>query len=328
MNEAATSLPEQCAALRTGVGFCDLSGRSQIELTGADRAKVLHGLCTNDIKRLQPGGGCEAFLTNVQGKVTGYVNVFCGADSLLLDTSPNLAQTIIPALDRYVIREDVTFADRSQELGVLLVSGSKAVGWLSERFDEQLPTNRIGIAFGTMDGIETQVRRMPYASHDCYFVCFPTSSVERITTLLVDAGAVRCECEAIEIARIEMGVPIYGQDVTEDNLPQEIARDEHAISFTKGCYLGQETVARIDALGHVNRLLKGLKFTGDTAPPAGTVIEVDGKRVAQVTSSCHSQHLKKPFALTYVSRLKSKAGTTFETDFGTAEVVELPVLEV
>ena len=97
-----SDLASQCHALRDGIGYCDLSGRTQIELVGADRAKVLHGLCTNDIKRLAPGDGCEAFLTNVQGKTTGYVNVFCTPSSLLLDTVPGLAAEIIPALDRYI----------------------------------------------------------------------------------------------------------------------------------------------------------------------------------------------------------------------------------
>lgn len=324
MNEATSSLSEQCHALRTGIGYCDLSGRSQIELTGTDRTKVLHGLCTNDIKRLQPGDGCEAFLTNVQGKITGFVNVFCTPDSLIIDTAAGLADKIIPALDRYVIREDVTFADHSTDVAILLVSGMQATAWLEERLSVAVPTGRMGIVFGDISGIEVQVRKQPYTLQECHFICTSRSGIGKLISLLDEAKAIRCGCEAVEVARIEQGTPIFGLDIAEENLPQEVARDELAISFTKGCYLGQETVARIDALGHVNRLLKGLKFNGETIPPSGTSIEVDGKKVARVTSSCRSQYLEAPIALAFVSRAQAKSGTTLDTEFGAAEVVALP----
>src|SRR3990167_11266823 len=140
-----SDLATQRQALRDGIGYCDLSGRTQIEMIGKDRAKVLHGLCTNEIKKLPPGGGCEAFLTNVQGKTSGYVNVFCQESSLIIDTSPGLADAIVPALDRYVIREDVTFIDRSNEWGVVLVSGARAIGLFESQFTGSIPAPRLGI---------------------------------------------------------------------------------------------------------------------------------------------------------------------------------------
>ena len=120
---------------------------------------------------------------------------------------------------------------------------------------------------GTLSGVEVQLRRLPYVSSESFFVCCDVSQEASIRTWLQRANAVECGCEAVKASRIEMGVPVYGQDVTIDNLPQEIARDQYAISFTKGCYLGQETVARIDALGHVNRRLLGLRFCGDRLAP-------------------------------------------------------------
>jgi len=318
-------LASQCQALRDGVGYCDLSGRTQIEMIGADRAKVLHGLCTNDIKRLAPGDGCEAFLTNVQGKTTGYVNVFCQAASLIVDTNPGHAADIIPALDRYIIREDVKLIDRSHDWGEVLVSGTQATSLLESQFDGLIPARRMGIAAGAIGGIQVQLRRLPYTSSECFFVCCDSSQVAGLIAWLHQVNAVECGCEAVDVARIEMGVPVYGADVTIDNLPQEIARDEFAISFTKGCYLGQETVARIDALGHVNRRLTGLKFVGETIPPACTKITADGKQLAQVTSSCFSHRLKAPLALAFVRRGSDKPGTILASEFGDAEVVALPI---
>ncbi len=322
-----SDLASQCHALRDGIGYCDLSGRTQIELVGADRAKVLHGLCTNDIKRLAPGDGCEAFLTNVQGKTTGYVNVFCTPSSLLLDTVPGLAAEIIPALDRYIVREDVTLVDRSDDWGEVLVSGSRATGLLESAFVGSIPSQRLGIAEGAIGDIQVRLLRWPYTSAECFLVCCDLSQIAGIIAWLHTADAVACSRDAVHAARIEMGVPIYGQDVTVDNLPQEIARDQYAISFTKGCYLGQETVARIDALGHVNRRLLGLKFSGETVPPAGATITTDGKQAAHITSSCFSAQLHAPLALAFIRRGSDKLGTIIASEFGDAEIVALPIRE-
>ncbi|MBC8355115.1 MAG: tRNA-modifying protein YgfZ [Planctomycetes bacterium] len=320
-----SDLASQCGALRDGMGYCDLSGRTQIELTGEDRSKVLHGLCTNDINRLTSGDGSEAFLTNVQGKTTGYVNVFCREASLVIDTAPGLAGEIIPALDRYVIREDVKLVDRTNDWAEVLVSGSQASGLLASHFVGSMPDSRIGISDGTIAHVQVQLRCLPYTSPECFFLCCDLSHRSSIVAWLRQTDAIECDQEAVNVARIEMGIPIYGQDVTVDNLPQELARDELAISFTKGCYLGQETVARIDALGHVNRRLLGLKFSGETVPPPGTGIAVDGKQVAEITSSCFSPRLEAPLALAFVRQGSSKPGTILQCPLGEAEVVDLPM---
>jgi hypothetical protein len=323
-----SDLASHSRALRDGIGYCDLSGRTQVEMIGADRAKVLHGLCTNDIKRLVPGGGCEAFLTDIQGKTSGYINVFCQEASLIVDTSPGLAAEMIPALDRYIIREDVKLIDRSNEWREVLVSGVRTLSLLETDFKGSIPLSRIGIAEGMIDDIHVQLRRLPYASSECFMICCEPSQVARLIAWLQRLNAVECSRDAVDIARIEMGVPIYGRDVTLDNLPQELARDELAISFTKGCYLGQETVARIDALGHVNRRLLGLRFSGGTVPPAGTTISIAGKQVAQITSSCFSPLLNAPLALAFVRRGHDKFGTLIQSEWGDAEVVALPAQRV
>ena len=113
------------------------------------------------------------------------------------------------------------------------------------------------------------------------------------------------------MVRLEAGVPLFGQDITDDNLPQEIGRDKLAISFTKGCYLGQETVARIDALGHVNRQLVGLRFEGGTVPPAGTKLVADGKEVGHVTIAAWSPKLDARLAMALVRRRKQGRHTAW-----------------
>ena len=310
--------------LRERAGFCPLGSRTLIELVGADRASVLHGLCTNDINRLQPGDGCEAFLTSVQGKTIGYVYVFCLADSLLLDTAAGLAEETIAGIDRYVIREDVKLVDRSPQWSDVLLSGNQAAARLTGSFDADLPAQPLSGVAGQLEGIEVEVRRVAFAAADCFFMRCDSDRVAELCAALTAAGVDECDREAVETARIEMGTPIFGQDVTGDNLPQEVDRNDRAISFTKGCYLGQETVARIDAMGHVNQKLRGLRLAGDTVPPGGSQIEVDGKAVARITSSCHSPRLSAPLALAYVRRGHDEIGHRFNTQFGEAEVVALP----
>ncbi len=134
--------------------------------------------------------------------------------------------------------------------------------------------------------------------------------------------AVPCGIDVFETARIEACTPLYGRDITAENLPQEIDRDRLAISFTKGCYLGQETVARIDALGHVNRLLRLVKFSGETVPPAGTELQAadSDKPIGHVTSSRWSPKLNAPIAIALIRRGHHEIGSQSMSHFGIAEV--------
>jgi len=127
------------------------------------------------------------------------------------------------------------------------------------------------------------------------------------------------------MARLEAGFPFFDRDITAENLPQEVGRDAQAISFQKGCYLGQETVARIDALGHVNRVLRGVKFDGPAVPPPATVLLAGGKEVGRVTSAAWSPRRRAPLAFAYLRQSAAKAGTRLESSTGPSEVVALPL---
>ena len=127
------------------------------------------------------------------------------------------------------------------------------------------------------------------------------------------------------MARLEFGTPLYGQDITEKNLPQELARNDRAISFTKGCYLGQETVARIDALGHVNRTFCGFRFDGQAIPESGLELSADDKVVGHVTSAAFSPRLNSPLALGFVRRERNDPGVTLNSALGNATVVAIPL---
>src|SRR5262249_25960038 len=154
----------------------------------------------------------------------------------------------------------------------------------------------------------------------------PAAQADAVSALLEAEGATACARLAVDMARLEAGFPEFGRDISPDNLCQEVNRTALAISFTKGCYLGQETIARIDSLGHVNKLLVGLSFAGETVPEAGAEIFADGKAVGDVTSAAMSPRLGAPLALGYVRSAHAAAGTRLDSALGPVTVVALPIV--
>jgi len=315
----------QYQALNETVGVADLTGRTILTVTGSDRAQFLHSFCTNDVKRLTPGEGCEAFITNPQGKTLGHVFLFCEPEQFVMGTTPGQVTALLTHFDRYVISEDVQFVDRTSEWGVLLVTGPHAARLLRELTGADQPTEILSRVHVTIGGRQVAVRRVDYTSPNDLFFVASRDHIPAIQSACQTAGATACDASAVEARRIENGFPLFGRDITDDNLPQEVGRDTVAISFTKGCYLGQETVARIDAIGHVNRLLVGVKFDADSIPAAGTPLLTGEQQVGHITSAAWSVRLAAPLGLAYVRRMQAKPGTLLNSPAGRAEVVKLPL---
>jgi folate-binding protein YgfZ len=297
----STSFARQYDALRSGNAYVELANWSSITFTGSDRVKFLNSFCTNDVTKLAAGQNCEAFITNVKGKTIGYGLVDCWNDELVFVSVPDQAALLIAHFDRYIIREDVQLRDTTSErkyfhLHILpVITSSRWLGW-----------ELLGPYAGAL---------MEVSAND----------VAQFRQALDDRNLVACDMEAFESLRIEAGTPMFGKDFDENNLPQEVGRDREAISFTKGCYLGQETVARIDALGHVNRRLAGVRFSGNDVPAAGTEILKDGGKVGYVTSAAFSPRLSAPLAIAMVRRGANTVGTSLESSSGDCEVVALPL---
>jgi folate-binding protein YgfZ len=315
----------QIDALRRGVGVADVSDRTRIEITGNDRLTFLNGFCTNDIKSLAVGGGCEAFVTNVKGKVLGHVFVFRTDQSLVLDGAAGQAERIIPHLNRYIIREDVELCESARETGEWLLGGEAAPALLDQLTDGEIPALLLSHTTCRLGGVPVGIYRAPLLTEPAFLISCPRPDASQIRDALLAAGAVECGADALEIRRVEAGFPSYGRDIDEDNLPQEVNRDAQAISFTKGCYLGQETVARLDSRGHVNRMLCGLRWELQQVPVAGEALVVNGQVVGRITSSVWSPRVEAPLTLAYVRREYAAVGSRMETELGIAEVVALPV---
>jgi tRNA-modifying protein YgfZ len=316
----AAPLAAEYRALTGGWGTVDVSDRTQIEITGTDRAAFLNGFCTNEVQRLQPGKGCETFVTNVKGRTIGHVFVFCGLKSLVVDGESEQSAALLAHLERYLIREDVQFHERTGLWAEWFVGGSEARRGLERLLAIELPATMLEHAAYTFESSTVFVRRVPLAT-DGYLVALPREAAGAMASRMAAAGAVACSAEALEIVRVEAAMPRFGRDITDQNLPQEVNRDAVAISFAKGCYLGQETVARLDALGHVNRLLVSVRWEAPPVPLAGDELTIGGQRVGQVTSAVWSPYYEAPLALAYVRTPHHATGTALDSATGPARVI-------
>lgn len=296
--------------------------RTQIEVTGRDRVKFLHSFCTNDIKKLQPGQGCEAFVTNVNGKVLGHIFVFAERDSLWLNSVGGAASAaLLPHFDKYVITEDVRFTDRSAEFAEFLLAGSSTTELL-ERLELSVGSlPRYGHLTHGSDVLPLRsLRRVDWLDSPTWLLSIPVAQRDEVQGTLTQAGVREADNGEAHALRVAAGFPIYGIDITEDNLAQEVGRTELAISFTKGCYLGQEPIARIDAMGHVNRQLCRLELSSGPLPDSGTPVldkpAPDGKPIGTITSSTWKwlEDDDKPLALTYLRSGFAKSGTAVLVD--------------
>ncbi len=292
MKPAETSnLLAEYQAAREFAALFDLSERDEIRLSGEDRTTFLHGFCTNDINKLQPGQGCEAFLTSIQGKTLGHIFVFAEAEQLVIDTGSQAAEMVIPHLDRYLITEDVTIENVSALRALFYLNGPEA-GALLEKVEPRTGELRLNehlqIDWG---GNRVHIRKVDWFRQPGFQLSVNADKAEVLIKQLSDLGVGLASDQTWETLRVESGFPEYGVDFNSENLAQEIDRTDWAISFNKGCYLGQEPIARIDAVGHVNRLLRRLtisSFDGssETVTRENSICSEDSeKSLGQITSA-------------------------------------------
>ena len=309
----------QYEAIVAHVGLIDRSDRVRIEVSGPDRAKFLHNLTTNEVKRLAAGRGCEAFVTSPQGKTMAYVILHVGADRILVRADPGGMEVALPHFRKYGVFDEVAIDDRSAETFELHLAGAGAAELLRRAgapVPDELESAHLTAELG---GCAVCVIRESPAGLPGFTVIGDRRAVQTIGAILRDQGQplglVELDPSTFEALRIEAGTPVFGKDVSERNLPQEIGRDDRAISFVKGCYLGQETVARIDAVGHVNQVLKGLELEPNAVcPAAGSTLEADGKRVGVVTSAAVVPWRGRPLALALIRTSHARAGTVVRVE--------------
>ena len=320
------SLEVQHAALRDAAGVLDLSARSRLCLTGPDRKRFLHGQVTNDVNKLNVGEGCYAALVTAKGKLVSDLNIYCLPDELLLDFEPGLTSRVTERFEKYIIADDVQIVDVAPHYGLITVQGPKAAETIARlKLFPSLPERPY--QFGTS---KDAAGDLYCASHSRglaagFDLFVPIAEVENVSRAAEAAGALRCSAQALDIVRIEAGIPRFGVDMDETNLAPE-AIEATAISYAKGCYIGQEVISRIRSYGEVAKALRGLKLS--IMAQRGDKLFVGDKEVGFITSALASPTFKANIALGYVRREHKQIGTKLvlrtETAEGEATIVPLP----
>jgi folate-binding protein YgfZ len=324
------------AALRRAAGVIDLGFRGRLCLTGADRVRLLNGQVTNDVKNLATGAGCHAAFCSPKGRLVADAFIYALAQELLLDFEPGLTAALAQRLEHHIVAEDVQVVDVSPYYGLFSVQGPRAAEVITRLgiFPEPPahPLALVSVADATLG--EIYLMNQPRLGGSGYDLFVPTDALGAVFDKLVaatrDVGGRAVGFTAFEAARFEAGIPRFGVEMDETNLPPEAGLDRDAISYTKGCYTGQETIARIRTYGSVTKALRGLRLANELTalPVKGDKLTKDGREVGTVVSALNSPALGANLALAYVRKEVNAPGAEFTlcTAAGesVARVVPLP----
>ncbi len=302
---------ERC--VRQSAGLIDVSCRAKIRVEGRDRAPFLHGMVSNDVKKLKEGEGLYAAMLNAQGHMLADLHLLCFPDHLLIDATASLTQKIIATLDKYIVMENVTLKDVTEDYAFLGLEGPASAKLLNHfTKEEALSMPAYSHKRIKLGNFEAEIFRLSFTgSEGFYFLIESRFAGEFWDFILKEGGSFGIKpfgARALNALRIEAGIPWYGLDMGEKNLLPETGL-EHAISLDKGCYIGQEVIARLSSFAKVNKKLVGLEIASDRAPAAGTKITVQGKEAGYLTSSAFSSTLKKMIGLGYLARNLCQPGT-------------------
>lgn len=326
------------AALRDRAGLLDLSFRSRLALVGADRLAFLHGQVTQDVKALAPGRGAYAALVTAKGRLQSDLNVHCLDGELLLDFEPGYAPAVRTRLEQFVVAEAVQIVDVAPHYGLLSVQGPAArevvAAWRGAAPVPERPFD--SLTWTDPDAGELCLVNLPRFGTDGFDLFAPVGALERLADAWARSGEV-CQArwagwEACEWLRVEAGLPRFGQDMDATNLPPEAGIEARALSTTKGCYIGQEVLARLRTYGQVTKTLRGLRLpdTLESLPQRGDRLVQGERDVGYVTSAVASPTLQANLALAYVRREAFRLGAevlirpTAGGAFVPARIVELP----
>ena len=282
-------------ALSHGAVLADRSDRLRMEFTGAKAAESLTGLVTNDVVALAPGRGQYAAALTAKGKILADIRIFAREDGFLVDANALAGPHWAAMIRKFVNPRLAKYKDVSAETGDIGIFGASARDVIRAVLSVDLPGELPPYTHvtATFADVTMMVAHVPDFGVEGFDIIGPRETIEELRARFIKAGAIEDTVDALEIARIEAGRPEWGIDMDDSMLAQEMDLERlEAISFTKGCYTGQETVARVHYRGHVNRLLRGLRFSEATLPPAGTtIVDAAEKEVGTVKSGSISPRL-------------------------------------
>ena len=324
-------MKEAYTAARERAAFLDRSDRGRIVVSGTDRASYLQGLLTNDIAALKAGQGCYAVYLTAQGRMIADLNVYELGDVMLLTVHHDVKDAVLAKFDQFLFSEDVQLGDVTPTFAELAVIGPDAAAVVSSLLSE-VPAGALralpehGNIRGHFAGTAAIVTRITDAGEPGFDVFVDVDQRDAVILALNRAGVASLDAATAEAIRIESGVPLFHRDMDEDTIPLEAGIEQRAISFTKGCYVGQEVIVRVLHRGHgrVARKLVGVRVDGDKPPASGAVVRSGDRQIGEVTSAALSPALNQPIALAYLHRDFVEPGTIVSIDGANATVTALP----
>lgn len=323
---------QEFAALRHDCGVFDLGYREKVSLTGADRTRWLNGMVTNNIRDLAAGRGAYAFLLNPQGHILSDLYAYNRGESILVDTDADQLEKMIETFDHYIIMDDVVITKLGDHMTSLGVAGPKSRAVLQSAGIQTQEMQPLEVVTPRCDCdcacIECSVVRGEDPHRESYEIWIAPHDVLKLWQALLAAGAKPVGWEALELGRIVSGIPRYGVDLRERDLPQETGQDR-ALNFNKGCYVGQEIVERIRSRGAVHRKFSGFVIDGAVEIAASAKIVVGEKEVGEITSAATvaANGREKTVALGYIRREAGAPGREVIIHGSKAMIVSLPITD-
>ena len=327
--------------LNQSVALVDKNYRAYLAFTGPDRVRYLNAILTNNIKDLAAGQGTVSLLLNPQGHILAEIETYALADRLFCVSYAMIREQLASWMDKYIIMDDVTLTDETERWGTLALEGPKAAAVVKEiarvdlsQLNELASVDAEIVRFAQDDNIKRApipcrlVKRSPGGVAGAEFVG-ERGQLTALWQVLLEAarkpGGGPAGYTALSGRRLELGVPWFGYDFGEKQIPHEAGLENSHISYTKGCYTGQEIVERVRSRGHVNRRRVGLLFSGDAVPEAGAALTLEGKEAGNVTRAARIWYPARVIGMGYVRKEAEAPGTALQWAGGTAMVVRLPL---
>jgi folate-binding protein YgfZ len=322
---------EEYRFARETVGVVDKNYRAWFDFTGPDRTRYLHAVLTNNVRDLQTGQGTVSLLLNSQGHILAELETYIFADRIRVVTYAMIREQTAATLEKFIIMDDATLADVTGQIGAIALEGPQTpevLAALSAPAIDSLP--ELGFVEAEVRGIRCElVKRSPGGVAGAEFVV-RTEDLPRLWSELIQSarkvGGGAVGYEALNTLRLEEGVPWFGYDFDASVIPHEAALEVSHISYTKGCYTGQEIVERVRSRGHVNRKRVGVAFTAKEVPSAKTKLIANGAEAGYVTRAGYSYALGRPIGMAYLRAEHNATGSRLTYAGGEAEVIALPLI--
>jgi folate-binding protein YgfZ len=311
-------------ALTSGAAVLDRSDAGRLLVTGDDALDLLNRLSTNELATLEIGAGAATVLTTNKGRIVDLLHVHRSEDRLVVFTSPGNQQRVAEWIDFYTFVEDVEVEDVTGETAMLSLTGLDSTKFLDGLTDGQASSlATYGRLSAQISDVAAEVYRSDFLGSPSFDIVVDAEHRDSLFGVLTDVGATPAGGDVIEALRVQRGIPAFGKELTEDYNPHE-ANLVHHVSFSKGCYIGQEVIARLQTYKKVSKYLVGLRWEGES-PATGSFLTHDGKRVGVVTSVARMPHTGANLGLGYVRKEFVEDGATVVDDTGNETTIKVLV---